>query len=122
MGRASDPKEREEERKYTASQKAADNLLRKLGVRVEYLDRWLSDPPDEQTYVYAIHIKEGAAWDGGILFVLRAQQGSEKVVGFHSSDSLVEGFAGLAQRLANGSFQWKVDVPYGDRNGNAAGS
>jgi len=116
MGRASDPKERREDKKYAASQKAAESLLNKLGVRLEQLSRFVDDPPDGETFITEIRFKVNAGWDGGTLMIIKATIGGEKVIGFHGDEGLAETLAGGVNRLANGSMKWKEDTPYGGTN------
>ncbi len=115
MGRATDKHALEDERRDRATKIAAANLLVKVGAKLEKLDRWIDDPPDGETYIQSIKFKVNAAWDGGILAIVLATRGGEKVKAFHSDDSLLETVAGLAGRLDNGSLKWTEDKPYEDR-------
>lgn len=117
MGRASDPTQRREETKHDASLKAADLLLRKVAIRLEQLSRFIDDPEDGETYITSVQFKVNAAWDGGVLAIVKAVRGEVAIVGFHSDDTLLECVVGLGNRIANGSLKWKEDVPYGTRNG-----
>jgi len=117
MGRASDPHEQREDRKYQASKRAAESLLNRLGVRLEQLDRFVDDPPDGETFITEVRFKVNAAWDGGVLMIVKATINGEKVIGFHGDDGLAETLAGGVNRLSNGSMKWKEDKPYGSSNG-----
>lgn len=116
MGRASDPLERKAERQYKASQRAAANLLTKLGGRLELLDRWVEDPPDGETYITRITFKMNWGYDGDVLAIVLATLDGEKKVGMHSDPTFAECVSGLASRLANGTMKWKEDVPYAERS------
>lgn len=117
MGRASDPTQIKAEKRETASRKAAANLLTRLGVRIEQLDRWIEDPPDGETFIQNIQFKVGGGHEDDILAVIRAVVGGEKKVAFHGADTLSECMMGFISRLANGSLTWKADIPYDERKG-----
>jgi len=112
MGRASDPHEQREEKRYQASQRAAERYLQRLAIRVEYLSRFVDDPSDGETYINSIQFKVGAGWDGGVLAIVKAVIGGEKRVAFHGEETLDECIVGLSSRLANGNLKWKEDKPY----------
>lgn len=121
MGRASDPSERKREEKFAASERAARRFLERLAVHVEFLSRYIEDPPDGETWITAVQFKMNSGWDGGVLAIVKADVGGEAKVGFHNEPSFDECIAGLSARLANGSMTWKEDVPYEKRNASKPG-
>ncbi len=116
MGRASDPLEEKNDKKYKASLRAAENLLKKLGTRLEQLDRWVDDPPDGETYISEIRLKVDAGYDGTVAGIIKATIGGQKVIAFHSDETVTEVVTGIVSRLGNGSLKWREDVPYDQRN------
>ena len=112
MGRASDPRESVEDRKYQASKRAAANMLSTLGVRVEQLSRYIDDPHDGETWITSIQFKMNHGYDGSVLAIVKCTQGGAKVVGFHSDESFHETVSGLGARLMNGTMKWREDKPY----------
>lgn len=116
MGRASDPNEEKEDRKYQASIRAADRLLARMGKRLEQLDRWADDPPDGETWITEVRFKTGSAFDEGVLAMIKVERGAEKLLAFHVADGLGEALVGLVSRLENGTLKWKEDKPYDERN------
>lgn len=115
MGRANDPQERKQDAAYSATQRAAANLVQRAGARLEQLDRWLEDPPGGEVYITELRFRVGAGYDEGVLCIVKAQHGVERLVAFHGADTLLECISGLSSRLANGSLKWKEDIPYDSR-------
>lgn len=100
------------EAKYNASQKAANNLLRKLGARLEMLDRWVSDPPSGDLFIVEVRFMVRYSTVGDVLAVIKGVSGGEKVIAFHSDDTVTEALTGMVNRLNNGTLKWKEDKPY----------
>lgn len=101
-----------QEREDSAT-KAAARLVAKLGARVEQLDRYIQDPPDNERFITEVRFKVRYGDVGDVLGVLKADTPDGKVIAFHSDDTVAEVLSGLVNRLNNGSIKWREDTPYG---------
>lgn len=95
-----------------ASRKAAKNLLMKLGARLEQLDRWVAETPDDAHYITEVRFKVRYGTVGDVLAMVKATGPAGKEIAFHSDDTITEALSGLVSRLANGSLKWREDKPY----------
>lgn len=102
--------------KFEASERAAANMLKRIGVALEKLDRWVTEAPDDEHYIMGVAIKVRYDTVGDVLVVVKADSANGKKVGFHTADTVSEAIVGMVHRLDNGQFIWKEDVPYDQRS------
>jgi hypothetical protein len=108
-------------RKHDASARAADNILRRSGTKLEQLGRLIEETPDDTHYITSITFKVQPEAFTAILGIVKADTGEGKVIAFHSDDTLGACLVGIVNRLVNGSLQWKEDVPYAERTRKSGG-
>ncbi len=95
-----------------ASKRAAGRLLTKLGTRLEQLDTFIQEVPDDDTHVTEVRFSVRYGTVGDILGVIKANTAKGKQIAFHSGDTVSEVLVGLVNRLNNGTLVWKEDKPY----------
>lgn len=100
-----------------ASKRAAARLLTKLGTRVEQLDRWIQEVPDDYHHIIQVRFAIRYSTVGDVLAMVKATTDDGKEIAFHSDDTVSEAMTGLVNRLNNGTLKWREDTPY-DQKGN----
>lgn len=95
-----------------ASKRAAARLLSKLGTRLEQLDRFIQEVPDDDTHITEVRFKVRYSTVGDVLGVVKADTSKGKQIAFHSDDTVSEALVGIVNRLNNGTLVWKEDKPY----------
>ncbi len=103
--------------RFEASQRAADNYLKRLGASLERLDVWVSEAPDDEHFVTGFKVVVRYGTIGDVLIVVQADSADGGVVAFHTADLVSEAIKGVMNRLDNGTLKWKEDIPYDRRNG-----
>lgn len=101
------------EEREAASQRAATNMLTRIGVSAEKLDRHIIETPDDTHYISQICFKVRFDDVGDILGIIKADGPDGKTIAFHNGDSIAAVLSGLASRLDNGTLKWREDKPYG---------
>lgn len=98
--------------KYEASKRAAERMVKRLGLAVERLDVWTTEAPDDEHYIVGINIKVRYDTIGDVLIIVKARGVDGDVVAFQSADTISAAVAGLVARLDNGQIKWREDTPW----------
>ena len=106
-------KEARENTRAYASKLAADEHFKRLGVKLDKLDRLAEEGDSSARYPTELKIKMLYDDRGNILAVIKADGPEGPQVAFHGGETITEALGGIVSRWDNGTLKWKEDKPYG---------
>jgi hypothetical protein len=87
--------------------------LRAVGMAVALLDRAAAPTNGEELELLEVRAKMDADGGTSVLIILKAQRGSEKLVGFVGGLSLTTALLATAKKLRADGIRWREDRPWG---------
>lgn len=98
--------------------RAAGRLVTRIGLAAEKMDKYVTEGPDDDRIITGFNFKVRYDNQGDVLLVVRSRTVNGEEVGFQSADTPTTALVSAINRIENGQFQWKEDVPYGQRKAN----
>jgi len=87
-----------------------DRRLQRIGVSVDWLDQAFAGPTRQGAEYRGLTVRPPKPGSAEFLLVIRGEDAEGgPLVAFHSATDLSSALEGLAERLRNGSLQWRVD-------------
>lgn len=93
---------------------AYEKRLRRVGLSVARIGLWCAGAGQDGVRVVEVRFKTDADDDTGVLLILKAVRGTEKLVGFMGGLALEDVVIAAAKKLQAGAVRWREDRPWGE--------
>lgn len=91
-----------------------EKRLRRLGLSLETIQVSGTDEGVGGIRITDVRFKLDADGDTGVLVILKAREGADKLVAFVGGLSMTDVVIATAKKLSTGALRWREDRPWGE--------